>query len=312
MSSAQGSPLLDLEAALHDNTTSLTLLLHKCLLLGGRSGSQLLRQWAKRELDGYADVPEADLPDYRRVGGVICVDAVVGYNIIEGRAITAFDLPKAMRDRGINEVLPIPTGVGEIEDLVNRGDVTLKLSRFGSANAAALMNAEIQEEFQEITAVYWKVHVSAMHNVLVLIRTKMVEMVAELLAALPQGETAPSKELVDDVVGVVIHGDNTHVTVVHTTAGTTTPTIASGANSTAVGTQTATGDGATVVGSQAVHGNDNTVAGRDATAPSPTNEQPKQGGWWTRLRKRGVLVAFMTIVAGVVTVFTWIGWKPWE
>lgn len=311
MSSAQGSPLLDLEAALHDGTTSLTLLLHKCLLLGGRSGSQLLRQWAKKELDGYGNVPDDELPDYRRVGAVICVDAAVGNGIITGQPISPSWLPRALREAGVNEVMPMPMGVGELENLVSRGEASVKLSPIPSALIAEAMNAENTRQYQQIIRVYWSVSTSSLHNVLVLIRTKMVEMVAELLAALPEGDAAPSKELVDDVVGVVIHGDNTHVTVVHTAAGTPTPAIASGANSTAVGTQTATGDGAAVVGSQAVHGNDNTVAGRDVTAPAAKSEQPRQS-WWARLRKRGVLVAFMTIVAGVVTVFTWIGWKPWE
>lgn len=110
---------------------------------------------------------------------------------------------------------------------------------------------------------------------------------------------------------VVIYGDNTHVTVVHTAPSAATPAIASGATSTAVGSHIAMGDGTTSVGSQAVHGNDNTVAGHDMTTPAAKTE-PAKPNWWRQLRARGMIVALSTITAGAVGVFTWLGWKPWE
>jgi hypothetical protein len=51
-----------------DESEPLAGLLRKCLLLGAETGSDALRDWARKELNGY-DV-EDDLPEYRRLAGV--------------------------------------------------------------------------------------------------------------------------------------------------------------------------------------------------------------------------------------------------
>lgn len=73
------------------------------------------------------------------------------------------------------------------------------------------------------------------------------------------------------------------------------------------------------MGSQAVHGNHNTVTGQDTTTGAVGNQESKHENWWTRLRKRGVLVAFFTVVGGiagivgaVAAVLTLLGWTPWS
>ena len=72
-----------------------------------------------------------------------------------------------------------------------------------------------------------------------------------------------------------------------------------------------------MAGGQAVHaGRDTVAAGRDAAVPG-ADGQPAKEGWWARLRKRGAVVAFSTIigaiasVAGVVVaILIAVGWKP--
>jgi hypothetical protein len=91
---------------------------------------------------------------------------------------------------------------------------------------------------------------------------------------------------------------------------------ASGANSSVAGNQTASGPNSTVVGGQSARaGGDVATAGQDAAVPA--GEQPVEGSWWARLRKRGAVVAFaaiVTAVAGVaavvVTIMIAAGWKP--
>ena len=48
-------------------------------------------------------------------------------------------------------------------------------------------------------------------------------------------------------------------------------------------------------------------------------ERLAKESWWAKLRKRGMVVAFTTIIGGigtvvgtVVAVFTWLGWTPWS
>jgi hypothetical protein len=83
--------------------------------------------------------------------------------------------------------------------------------------------------------------------------------------------------------------------------------------------QHAVGGGAnsSVAGGQAVQaGRDAVTAGQHAAGPGG-GEQPMKEGWWARLRKRGAVVAFATIisalagVAGVViAIMITAGWKP--
>jgi hypothetical protein len=62
------------------------------------------------------------------------------------------------------------------------------------------------------------------------------------------------------------------------------------------------------MGSQSVARYNNTTAGRDVTASAPTEAAQSRGGWFARLRKRGLLVALFTGVAGLIGVLTWLGW----
>jgi hypothetical protein len=73
-----------------------------------------------------------------------------------------------------------------------------------------------------------------------------------------------------------------------------------------------------VVGSQTALGDHIAIAGRDATN-SGAKEQRADGSWWARLRKRGMVVAFATIIGGIASVagaivaaLAWIGWTPWS
>jgi hypothetical protein len=34
--------------------------------------------------------------------------------------------------------------------------------------------------------------------------------------------------------------------------------------------------------------------------------------WWTRWRKRGLLIGFATVFSAVAGVATWLGWVPWS
>jgi len=109
--------------------------------------------------------------------------------------------------------------------------------------------------------------------------------------------------------------DDTNVTVDGGSA--PGPVTVSGGHGSAIGSQTASGANSSVVGTQAVQaGHDAVTAGQDATMASAT-DQPVKEGWWARLRKRGMFVAFATIIgaiAGVVGtavgIAVWIGWKP--
>lgn len=59
-----------------DESVPLTRVLRKCVVLGGKSGSERLRDWATRELDGYYD--EDELPGYRIIHAPLVMDGISG------------------------------------------------------------------------------------------------------------------------------------------------------------------------------------------------------------------------------------------
>jgi hypothetical protein len=92
---------------------------------------------------------------------------------------------------------------------------------------------------------------------------------------------------------------------------------ASGANSSVVGSQKASGANSSVTGGQAAQADHDVVTAVQDAAVPPAGQQPVKEGWWARLRKRGLFVAFATIVGAigavarvVVTILIAAGWKP--
>lgn len=54
-----------------DETVPLSSLLQKCIVIGGQAGSEKMRDWARRELNGYAGAET--VPDYRHIPAAVMV-----------------------------------------------------------------------------------------------------------------------------------------------------------------------------------------------------------------------------------------------
>lgn len=89
--------LRSLREHLLDESEPLAGLLRKCLLLGAETGSEALRAWARRELNGYGE--EDEVPKYRRFYDVpILMDSMSGRMWRRGDAITRLNLPHEARE----------------------------------------------------------------------------------------------------------------------------------------------------------------------------------------------------------------------
>jgi hypothetical protein len=107
----------------------------------------------------------------------------------------------------------------------------------------------------------------------------------------------------------------TNVTVAGNPA-TGTVTVV-GAHGSAIGSQAANGGNSIVAGTHAVHaGRDAAAAGYDTTVTGAADQSGKEG-WWARLRKRGLIVTFATIIGAIAAVggtivgaCIWLGWTP--
>lgn len=202
-------------------------ILRKLILLGGRAGSSELRDWAAKELRGYRN--DEDLPAYRKVPAVIQIDGAVPGGHIQHQSISTMDLPDFAQDE-IDEIVPLTLGVGEIQAAIaqHRGDRMLKLQLPGGSLLVKYMNGT-QHFSGTVTDLYWAVSTISLEGVLDQIRTRLAELVGELLAGTPLGQELPSAEQASNAVALVINGRGARVSINQASGGgtiaTTTPSV---------------------------------------------------------------------------------------
>jgi AbiTii len=344
MTHKRGGLLAQIEADVVDAAVPLSSILQTCIVLGGQAGSQKMRDWARQELNGYADADT--VPDYRHVAAavMILITNSAGYNGITQRindSIFPQQIRDIIRERGALEDAILGQGIGELEAMADQSTEEHRLIPPWSSLIADTLNRHNTAPHSHVAEVYWSVSNASIRGLLVRVRTALAELVAELITLTPQDQEVPDKLAADQAVQFVITGDRPtiHYTSQHAADGGTNamvgasapgPVTVSGAHGSAIGSQTVSGPNSSVVGIQATNGANSSVlsgqavqvghdavsAGRDAPITS-AEDHPVKEGWWARLRKRGVVVAFAIIigaigaVAGViVAILVAAGWKP--
>jgi AbiTii len=191
-----------------DDSVPVATALRKCVVLGGKSGSEPLRDWATRELKGYGG--DDELPDYRIIRAPLLVDGIAGNTQVSRQQIPASSIPDFARDR-INEELKLRNGVGDLEALAKRDDI--KLQPPHASDLVRLMNSEGENPYQHIVSLYWGVAAAALEGVLDQIRTALTQLVAELRANMSGDDAVPSAEAATQAVNVVVTGKRSRVSV---------------------------------------------------------------------------------------------------
>lgn len=213
-----------------DSNTPISTALRKLVALGGQAGSKELREWAGLELRGYVG-SEVPLPDYREPGATLRIDGATFNAVITGQIISPSSLPDPM-NKHIKEAVPLNGGVAEIEAMIARakqqdsGEVKLTLPR--GQDIVRLMNYEMEQrgEYDRVTALYWCVSHVTLEGVIDQIRTRLVELVAEMRATMPDEAEVPSADAADNAVNVIVHGKKARFTVNTAQASGTTATAA--------------------------------------------------------------------------------------
>jgi len=201
----------DIERGALDDRASLAATLRKCLVLGGKSGSEQLRDWATRELQGYGG--EDTLPSYRRVPAQIQIDGATMTGLVTGQPIARSSLPDFVQEH-VREEVELRDGVGAIEALAKHAEEDggkAKLSLPMGGDIARVMTADLAG--QRILSVYWAVSPVAIRGVLDQIRTLLTMLVAELRATMPADATVPSAEAADNAVTLIVSGKRHTITV---------------------------------------------------------------------------------------------------
>lgn len=241
-------------------------LLRKCVLLGGKSGSVELRDWASKELRGYGP-DDGDVPSYRIIAAPIMADAFTGGAIVKGQRIPVSALPDFVQEN-ISEEMHLRQGVRELEALANSADGSgIHFSLPMGADIARLMDAQSENRWQHINALYWSIMPAVIHGVLDNVRTALAELVSELIGTMPNNQQMPTPEQAHQAVGVAVYGKKSQVTVT---------------------TSQASGEATSTITSQ-------------------ESSLPEESGFWTRGRKIGAaIVGLAAIVTAIFTVMLFI------
>lgn len=190
------------------DSVPLATALRKCIVLGGKSGSERLRDWATRELQGYYG--EDNLPEYRVIVAPLMLDGIAGNFQVSRQQLPPSSLPDFVRER-ITERVELRDGVGSIEALAEQSEI--KLAPPKASDLARYMNAENDNPYQHIESIYWAVSPVAVRGVLDQIRTALTQLVAELRAGMSRDEEVPSAETANQAVNVVVTGKRSRVHV---------------------------------------------------------------------------------------------------
>ncbi|AFA74212.1 hypothetical protein GPOL_c31970 [Gordonia polyisoprenivorans VH2] len=192
-----------------DDDYSLANLLRACLLLGARTGSDALREWAHHELHGYS--PDDDVPDYRRKSLPLFRDTISGNYVMRGEQIHRELVPSDLRD-GVPEFVEFKQSIDELESIASESEPNrIGLETFPLVTA---MWSRKLPMFQDVTSMYYRPTRAMFVAMVGTVRTTLVEIVADLVSDAPI--TLPSKAKVDSAVNVRINnvtGDHNEVSV---------------------------------------------------------------------------------------------------
>ena len=196
-----------------DESEPLAGLLRKCLLLGAETGSVALRNWARKELNGYRE--EDEVPEYRRLSGVpISVNSISGNTWATGQTISRFQLPQEAWEY-VPETMSFKQPVEELEQLA--AQKSLSFSSPGLSMAQTIWNGQLGP-FQSINGLSYTMTGSVVAGMVGQIRTQLVDIIADLTADTPMSEL-PSKGQVDAAVSEHIGASTVYNTTINAAGG---------------------------------------------------------------------------------------------
>jgi len=205
--------LKEIARGAQDDRVPLPALLRKCITLGGQTGSEALRSWASLELKGYNQGDE--LPDYRTGAAPLMLDGATFSAQVSGQLVSAEMIPDFARDK-VSDDIEFRQPISEIIDLMHKAERDergiARLIPPGMPYLLPLINSELQGA--HIERMYWGVSSTVLARVVDIVRTNLVELVAEMRAGTPRGRSVPSREVAEQAVSVVVGGKRNRVVVI--------------------------------------------------------------------------------------------------
>lgn len=203
--------LRQIETGALDSKMPLVDVLRKVVMLGGRVGSPELRDWATRELTGYS--VDNEVPDYRKVSLELLYDFTGGF----GRGGSRIPMPPENVPAAAREILTSPAQIrfslARLEELAaacSRGNGWQSLSTDLHQQVAHVLNLEQRRRdgryADQFVSIYWRFDESSIRGIVDAVRTKLVAMVAEMVAEMPDNASDISSAVASQAYNVVMHG----------------------------------------------------------------------------------------------------------
>ena len=156
--------LQEIEDGASGDGMSLGTLLHKCLVLASRLGSQPAIDWIEWELNGYPE--DATLPDYRMLS------LIIKANMVDfGKQVTGWSVPPAFlgKDSDLWTKLRYRNSVVSIEHLLRNTEATV---HFQMGNLPLFLSSQKFTDM-EITSAWGETSASQLKHILETVRTRV-------------------------------------------------------------------------------------------------------------------------------------------
>ena len=204
-----------------DRTVPLADLLRTCIVLGGRTGSARLSDWATSELRGYRD--RNPIPVYRIVSVPIVVRTEYYDTSLTGIPTTPSKLKDILENHDYSLFLTQP--LDELDALAVQSEVSGKQISFAVNNETWKVyndrrRSSLPGSSYIITDMQWSFKAPVIRGVLGQIRTALAAFVSELRTEV--GDDVPSAIQTDEALRVAVPGTffaNSNVTIMTTGRG---------------------------------------------------------------------------------------------
>lgn len=204
--------LAEIDIGAHDPGSDLAGLLRKCITLGGMADSDRLRDWASLELKGYG--PDDELPEYRQTVAPLTIDGATVNGMIRGQLLPVTMIPDFARDK-VTTDFSFRQPIAEIAHLLSsamRGDGVVRMSPPGAQELVALINHQMRGSYQTVERLYQQVDAALLSRVLDVVRTTLVELVAEMRPGTNEAGI-PSRDAAEQAVDVAVYGERNRVVI---------------------------------------------------------------------------------------------------
>jgi len=190
------SLLREIQDAAVDGSTSLAVVLRKCMVLAARLGHEPFKRWVDAELNGYP--PGADLPPYRHVGGIASIGTLAGPlgAMLNRVPLPLAPIPADVRDH--YDHVEFREGVAKLEEMARPDPEGRDLVSRWSGDLIAQVADKYYQGYRLLEA-YMEIPKNAVVGVLDVVRNKALKFALEIEEEAPAaGETSPGTKPVPD------------------------------------------------------------------------------------------------------------------